>query len=445
MRKMNPGGYVLAKCLRPIPARSGRSFPEMRTMSRIRVLIADDEQPVIDVLTALIANEPDLEIAASARDAEMAIELAARTQPDVAILDVRMPGGGGARAAREIRRRSPDIRIIALSAHEEVDCVLEMLRAGALGYVVKGDSTDAIVRAIHRSLDHQGTFSSQVTTDMAHALAEQMHMVSEGAQRRRQEVEDRISRVLDGDGDELFLAYQPIFDLEDNRVVGVEALARFKSPPDRSTDTWLAEAEAVERLLELELECLRTALRDLDRLPEEVFLSLNISPATAIAPELHEVLDGLPAERLVLEMTEHAKVDDYEGLKAAIGRFRRRGIRLAIDDAGAGFASLRHIVLLHPDLIKLDMTLTRDVHLDETRRALVLALVAFGSQIGATVVAEGVEIAAQLATLRDVGVQFGQGFYLARPQALASLKDSWLSGELTFADTRSAESQRVAT
>jgi len=407
-------------------------------MDRIRVLIADDEQSVLDVLTALMDAESDLEVAASARDAETAIQLATREQPDVAILDVRMPGGGGPRAAREILRRSPDSRVIALSAHEEIDSVLEMLRAGALGYVVKGDSTDAIVKAIHRSLDHQGTFSSQVTGDMAHALAEQLHMVSQGSEQRRQEVEDRISRVLDGDGDgdELYMAYQPIFDLRDNEVVGLEALARFTSPPDRSTDTWLAEADAVGRLLEMELACLRTAIRDLERLPEEAYLSLNVSPAMAIAPELHEVLGGLPAERLVLEMTEHARVDDYPALKAALGTFRERGIRLAIDDAGAGFASLRHIVLLHPDFIKLDMTLTRDVHVDETRRALVAALVAFGSQIGAKVVAEGVEFAEQLATLRQAGVQFGQGFYLARPQALPHAGTAKSSKELTLADTR---------
>lgn len=411
-------------------------------MDRIRVLIADDEESVLDVLSAVMAAESDLEVAGSARDAETAIQLATREQPDVAILDVRMPGGGGPRAAREILRRSPASKIIALSAHEEVDSVLEMLRAGALGYVVKGDSTDAIVRAIHRSLEHQGTFSSQVTGDMAHALAEQLHLVSQGAKQRRQELEDRIGSVLDGDGDELFMAYQPIFDLQDGHVVGLEALARFRSPPDRSTDTWLAEAEAVGRLLELELACLRTALRDLERLPQDAYLSLNVSPATAVAPELHDVLDGLPPERLVLEMTEHARVDDYPALKAALGGLRERGIRLAIDDAGAGFASLRHIVLLHPDFIKLDMTLTRDVHVDETRQALVVALVAFGSQIGASVIAEGVETEEQLATLRQAGVQFGQGFHLARPQALPNDGGPWSSRELNLADTSGEGSAR---
>jgi EAL domain-containing protein (putative c-di-GMP-specific phosphodiesterase class I)/CheY-like chemotaxis protein len=404
-------------------------------MDRIRVLIADDEESVLDVLRALMAAETDLEVAGSARDAETAIQLATREQPDVAILDVRMPGGGGPRAAREILRRSPASKIIALSAHEEVDSVLAMLRAGALGYVVKGDSTDAIVRAIHRSMDQQGTFSSKVTGDMAHALAEQMHMVSQGAQQRRRVLEDRIARVLDPGGDELFMAYQPIFDLEDGRAVGLEALARFTAPPDRSTDTWLAEAEAVGRLLELEFVALRTALRDLDQLPRDAYLSLNVSPATAVAPELLEVLEGQPAERLVLEMTEHARVDDYPALKAALGGLREQGIRLAIDDAGAGFASLRHIVLLHPDFIKLDMTLTRDVHVDETRRALVVALVAFGSQIGASVIAEGVEVPEQLPTLRQAGVRFAQGFHLARPQPLPRDGSRWSSQELNLADT----------
>jgi len=422
--------------------RVARSSREMRTMDRIRVLIADDEESVLDVLNALMAAESDLEVAGSARDAETAIQLATREQPDVAILDVRMPGGGGPRAAREILRRSPASKIIALSAHEEVDSVLEMLRAGALGYVVKGDSTDAIVRAIHRALEHQGTFSSQVTGDMAHALAEQLHLVSQGAKQRRQEVEDRIARVLEGDGDELFMAYQPIFDLQDGSVVGLEALARFTAPPDRSTDTWLAEAEAVSRLLEMELVCLRTALGDLERLPQEAYLSLNVSPATAVSPELLEVLDGMPPERLVLEMTEHARVDDYPALKAALGGLRERGIRLAIDDAGAGFASLRHIVLLHPDLIKLDMTLTRDVHVDETRRALVVALVAFGSQIGASVVAEGVEMPEQLVTLREAGVRFAQGFYLARPEPLPYDGGRWSRDELNLADTRGEASNQ---
>jgi EAL domain-containing protein (putative c-di-GMP-specific phosphodiesterase class I) len=160
------------------------------------------------------------------------------------------------------------------------------------------------------------------------------------------------------------------------------------------------------------------ALADLERVPDLAYLSLNVSPTTIMSPGLAAELEDMPLERLVLEMTEHARVDDYPALKAALADLRAEGLRLAVDDAGAGFASLRHVVLLHPDLIKLDTTLTSDVHQDEAQRALVVALVAFGSQIGASVVAEGIESEEQLTALRQAGVRFGQGFHLGRPEAL---------------------------
>lgn len=382
-------------------------------MDRIRVLIADDEEAVLDVLQALMASEPDLEVAGAAPDAETAIELASREQPDVALLDVRMPGGGGPRAAREILRRSPPTKIIALSAHEEVDSVLEMLRAGALGYVVKGESTDAIVRAIHRSLEEQMTFPSRVTEDVAHALAEQLHRVSRGSEQRRQEKEDRIREVLGGEG--LQIVFQPIFDVREGEVVGLEALARFAALPLRSPDVWFAEAAAAGLLVDLELAAVHATLAHLDRLPEDAYVGMNLSPDTIRSPRLAEALEEAPVERLVLEMTEHARVDDYPALTTALSGLRARGLRLAVDDAGAGLASLRHIVLLDPDLIKLDVTLTQNVHQDEARRALVAALVAFGAQIDAAVVAEGVENEEQLNVLKEVGVRFAQGFFLSPP------------------------------
>lgn len=382
-------------------------------MDRIRVLIADDEEAVLDVLHALMASEPDLEVAGAATDAEAAIELASREQPDVALLDVRMPGGGGPRAAREISRRSPPTKIIALSAHEEVDSVLEMLRAGALGYVVKGESTEAIIRAIHRALEEQTTFSTRVTEDVAHVLAEQLHRVSRGSEQRRQERADRIRDVLEGEG--LEIVFQPILDVREDEVVGLEALARFTALPRRAPDVWFAEAAAAGLLVDLELGAVRATLANLDQLPEDAYVSVNVSPGTIKSPRLAEALETAPAERLVLEMTEHARVDDYAALSTALSGLRARGLRLAVDDAGAGFASLRHIVLLDPDLIKLDVTLTRDVHKDEARRALVAALVAFAAQIDADVVAEGVENEEQLNVLKEVGVRFAQGFFLSPP------------------------------
>jgi EAL domain-containing protein (putative c-di-GMP-specific phosphodiesterase class I) len=140
---------------------------------------------------------------------------------------------------------------------------------------------------------------------------------------------------------------------------------------------------------------------------------------TACSPQLLRAIQFAPApRRIVLEVTEHAAVRDYGRLNAAVGTLRSRGVRLAVDDAGSGFASLQHILRLAPDFIKLDMELTRDVDNDLARRALAAALISFAAEIGATIIAEGIETEAELSTLRDLGVAYGQGFFLARPAEL---------------------------
>ena len=149
--------------------------------------------------------------------------------------------------------------------------------------------------------------------------------------------------------------------------------------------------------------------------PERSSQLLNVSPAALLAPALVEDLAGLPGARLALELTEHAPVEDYGALEAALAGLRSRGVQLMIDDAGAGFASLRHVLGLHPDVIKLDLSLTRDIDSDPVRRALAASLVAFAREVGATMVAEGIETRAELEAVRALGVTHAQGYYIARP------------------------------
>jgi EAL domain-containing protein (putative c-di-GMP-specific phosphodiesterase class I) len=159
-------------------------------------------------------------------------------------------------------------------------------------------------------------------------------------------------------------------------------------------------------------------LEGIDQLPDGVYLSINASPQTAMSAGLADVLSGDVARRVQLEITEETGVDDYEGLEAALLTLRERDVRIAIDDAGAGYASLRHILRLTPDVIKLDMTLVRGIDTDTARAALASSLVSFASRVGATIVAEGVETQAELDTLADLGVDAVQGFLLARPGEL---------------------------
>jgi EAL domain-containing protein (putative c-di-GMP-specific phosphodiesterase class I) len=214
------------------------------------------------------------------------------------------------------------------------------------------------------------------------------------------------------------IVFQPIVALDSREVVGYEALSRFASAPHRGPDEWFAEAHDVGLGPELELFAIRLACERSHAIPEEMFMAVNVSPVTAERPELLALLDDCSVDHVVLEVTEHARVDDYPRFRVAIQRVRERGAQLAVDDAGAGFASLRHILELDAELIKLDGSLTRSLEMDPRRRSLASALIEFGHESGASVLAEHIESELQLVELRRLGVQYGQGYHLGRPAPL---------------------------
>jgi len=166
---------------------------------------------------------------------------------------------------------------------------------------------------------------------------------------------------------------------------------------------------------ELELAAVDVALTQLPLLSSDEFLSINISPDTALAPGLHHRLVRVDASRVVLELTEHDHVDDYGKLLPELARLRSRGVRIAADDTGAGYAGLQHLLRLEPDILKLDLDLIRGIDGDPVRRALATSMVRFAADVGADLVAEGIETEAELVTLRGLGVTLGQGYHLGRP------------------------------
>jgi EAL domain-containing protein (putative c-di-GMP-specific phosphodiesterase class I)/DNA-binding NarL/FixJ family response regulator len=385
-------------------------------MDRIRVVVADDEPAIRAVLAEMVEAEATLELVGIAENAQEAIEVAVRERPDVALLDVKMPGGGGPRAAREIRTASVQTRVVALSAYDDRASVLEMLRAGAVGYLVKGTRAAEIVKVIHDVIRGDVVLSNEVMGDILEELTGRLQVEGDEEELLRAQ-SARIRDVLERET--LTMVFQPIVDLDLDIVVGVEALARFPSLPERPIQTWFAEAAAVGLRRDLELSAVAGALVELPEIPPDIYLSVNAMPDTLASAGLARLLAAAPAERLVLEITEHAPVHDYEALNVAIERMRGRGIRLAVDDAGSGFASLRHILQLAPDIIKIDNALTRNVYMDPARRALAAGLISFAAELGATVVAEGIENLQELETLRGLGVRYGQGFYLGRPGPIA--------------------------
>jgi EAL domain-containing protein (putative c-di-GMP-specific phosphodiesterase class I) len=234
---------------------------------------------------------------------------------------------------------------------------------------------------------------------------------------RREQERERIARLIDGDG--LGVALQPIVDLDSREVVGAEALARFKDADGAPmpTESTFLDAHALGLGIELELAVIKLALRCEDRLPQGLYLALNVSPVLLGQGELETIVARGEHERpLVIELTEHQPVEDYAELDEALRRLRGHGVRVAVDDVGSGFASFRHVTRVNPDILKLDRTLVCGIDEDPVRQSLAAAIVAFARDVGATVVSEGIENQDELACLMDLAVGCGQGFYLARPE-----------------------------
>ncbi len=206
---------------------------------------------------------------------------------------------------------------------------------------------------------------------------------------------------------------QPVVRPADRLIVGYEALARMPLDPVRAPDWWLAKAEEVGLRASLEMACLAAATV-LGSPPDDRLLFVNLSPSLLAEPAALLLLERLP-ERVVVELTEQEAVEDYDGLRRDLAPWLARGVRIAIDDAGAGYSSLRHVIELTPDFLKLDRELVRDLDRDRNRRALVSAMSAFAAEVGTSVIAEGVETAEEMEVLRDADVDLVQGYLLARP------------------------------
>ncbi len=235
-----------------------------------------------------------------------------------------------------------------------------------------------------------------------------------------QEATDSLSReqlqqMLDQN--RLLTAFQPIHSLATGELLGVEALTRFVDEDGAGTEFWFKEAAMVGLLGELELAALETALTTAKRLPPSIHIALNISPSTCLDPRLPGILqrNGLPLKRIVLELTERLEVAEYDPLLSVLAPLRQAGLRVAVDDAGSGFASMRHVLHIRPDFIKLDRSLITGIDDDLGQRALGAAMVEFARQISAKIVAEGIETSEELAAVTGLGMAAGQGYLLGRP------------------------------
>ncbi len=230
------------------------------------------------------------------------------------------------------------------------------------------------------------------------------------------EVTERIKYVLDKN--KIDIHFQPIYNLNTKQVSGFESLSRFAMEPYRTPDIWFAEALQVGLGEQLEIMAIKKAIKEIDKFDSDIYISINASPEYVLNGALSNVLNDIKIDRIVLEVTEHSPIKNYSNFRTALEPLRKRGMRLAIDDAGAGYSSFQHVLELEADIIKLDNSLVRNIHSSPRKLLLAKALCAFAKAIKCIVIAEGVETVEELDVLRELGVNKVQGYLLGRPMPI---------------------------
>jgi EAL domain-containing protein (putative c-di-GMP-specific phosphodiesterase class I) len=290
------------------------------------------------------------------------------------------------------------------------------------GAVELGPVTSALMSRTEwlppRGADEVAQERSKVSAFVANVLTP--HLAEDVAAHER--VRDLIDKADVG------VVFQPVLELATGELAGHEALARF--PDGRAPNLWFDEAHRAGLGVELELFTLSAVL---SVVPEYLdgFLAVNVSPVVVASKGIHLCLAARPRGcNLVVELTEHDFIEDYQAIRTGIAGLRRSGARIAVDDVGSGFASLRHVADLQPDMIKIDRSLISYIDQDPARHGLAVAFNQLAVSMGWTVVAEGIERDEELAVCRGIGIKYGQGYLLGRPAPLASQigpQHSWVS------------------
>jgi PAS domain S-box-containing protein len=296
------------------------------------------------------------------------------------------------------------------------------LKAIAMGPISHGDHVDGLLVIGTRQDDFAKTLVERrpalVDSSTTSAiLAERLH-----ARRREVALHESLNEVIAAQS--FHPVFQPIVDLESGEAVGYEALTRFDS--GRSPDLCFADAWSVGVGPELEFATLERAAADARALPAGRLLNLNVSARLLHDCERLREIFRSAGRPIAIEITEHEAVSDYRAVRDAV-RDLGHNVRLAVDDAGAGVANFTHIMELRPDFVKLDISLVRRVNADPGRQALVVAMRHFSRASGCRLIAEGVETEEEARALKELGVEFGQGYWFGRPDRA----EAWASSMAT--------------
>jgi EAL domain-containing protein (putative c-di-GMP-specific phosphodiesterase class I)/CheY-like chemotaxis protein len=368
-----------------------------------RVLVVDDDPGILRACTRVLVHEGwAVTSAGDVRTAIGTIENAGEPY-DCVLSDIHMPDMDGYALVAAVRQHDDDLPVLLMTGDPSLHGAVRAIDSGAVSYITKPFTPETLGAAVARAARQHGVLRMR-------RRAESYARALYGGERT--ELEQRFARALDRS----WMAFQPIVDIQHRKVFAYEALLRTDEESLRRTDLFIATAERLDRVHQLGRR-VRRAVADAARdAPPDVKLFVNVHGLELADEELF-ASDGALAQlapRVVLEITERTGLDPAAG-PTRVAMLRKLGYRIAVDDLGAGYAALGALASLEPEVVKLDMSLIRELHLHATKRRVVGAIATMCRELGSQVVAEGVETLEERDACIEAGIALLQGYLFAKP------------------------------
>ena len=372
-----------------------------------RVLVVDDDLSIRRVCARVLGAEGwNVTLADNGRAALNELD-ASKVPFDCVLSDVNMPEVDGFELVRAMRTRDDDIPVLLMTGDPSLDGAVRAIDYGAVSYITKPFSQEALAAAVARAARRHG-----VTRMRRRADSWARAMYGSGTPDDAQLLEERFARAID----KSWMAFQPIIDIAANKIFAYEALLRTDEESLRRTDIFIATAERLDKVHLLGRTVRSAVARAAQEAPPDVLLFVNVHGLELTDEELFSsdaLLAGF-SKRVVLEITERTGLDPAAG-PTRVAMLRKLGYRIAVDDLGAGYAALGALATLEPEIVKLDMSLVRDIDRHATKRRVVAAIANLCRELGGRVVAEGVETDAERKACVDSGIDLLQGYLFAKP------------------------------
>jgi EAL domain-containing protein (putative c-di-GMP-specific phosphodiesterase class I)/CheY-like chemotaxis protein len=371
------------------------------------VLVADDDTTVLEGFCRVLERAGYRVLCAE--DGHRAYEIATQQAVDAVVSDISMPGMNGVELIAALNVARVDVPVLLTTGAPSFETASRAVDHGAAAYLSKPVSVAGLRTAVERALGRRPRFGPEAPPNGRASAREPA--VPTAAERS----------TFDRGLETLWVAFQPIYTSGGIGLYGYEALMRSDHPPVRNPVAFLDLAERIGEVWTLGRAMRNEAARLAATMGSDIHLFVNVSPAELTDPQLYDPDSPLSriGRRVVLEITERASLDRVEDVPGRMATLRQLGFRIAVDDLGAGYSGLSALVALEPEIVKVDMSLVREVHTNARRRALIRYLIQASRDLGALVVAEGVEVPEERNALVELGCDLLQGYLLGRPERIS--------------------------